>query len=96
MSTEYEGTGEDTTEIDGSRVVYTFRMYYHKWECDGWGWVTEDGRMYASNHGRVHEVTTGLLVKKADELNDAVRGILKALALNADARGDSENGETVE
>ena len=39
------------TEIDGKKVVHEFLVFWHEWECDGYGWVTEDGRAYLTDHG---------------------------------------------
>lgn len=27
-----------------------FMVFHHMWECDGWGCVTEDGRLWLSTH----------------------------------------------
>ena len=30
------------TEIDNSKVIHEFTVLWHEWECDGYGWVTEE------------------------------------------------------
>ena len=37
------------TEIDGSKVVHEFTVLWHEWECDGYGWVTDDGRAWLTS-----------------------------------------------
>ena len=36
--------------IDGRNVVQEFIVLHHEWECDGYGWVTEDGRIWHTDH----------------------------------------------
>ena len=43
-------------EIDGKKVVYEFIVLHKGWEMDNEGWVTEDGRMWCTNHGGLYEM----------------------------------------
>ena len=44
--------------INGSPVVHTFMVLNHEWECDGEGWVTEDGRVWTTDHQSPYETNT--------------------------------------
>ena len=70
------------TEIDGKKVVHEFLVFWHEWECDGYGWVTEDGRAYLTDHGsRPYEVGPKELVGRMNAVLESVTGIAKALEL---------------
>ena len=73
------------TEIDGSKVVHEFTVLWHEWECDGYGWVTDDGRAWLTSHGGPpYEAGTTALLDRMDEALSSVTGIRKALSLMAD------------
>ena len=38
-------------QIQGQNVKSEFVILHHEWECDGYGWVTEDGRVWVTSHG---------------------------------------------
>ena len=44
------------TDIEGVKVVHEFEVLWHEWECDGYGWVTEDGRAWLTTVGELEEV----------------------------------------
>ena len=77
------------TEIDGRKVVHEFTVLWHEWECDGYGWVTADGRAWLTSHGGdPYEAETTDLLDRMDEALSSVTGIWKALSLMAErARG---------
>ena len=91
MTTE-SGKAADTmkfTEIDGVRIVHEFVVLWHEWECDGYGWVTEDGRVYLSTHGNIFEAPTSEVLERLEAALSCADGIRKALAL-ASHRGAGE------
>ena len=74
-------------EIDGVRVIHEFKMYHHEWEADGYGWVTDDGRVWHTSHGgNPFEIEISDLTEKVDELKDAIVGIHKASVLIKDRK----------
>ena len=73
------------TKIDGRKVVHEFTVLWREWECDGYGWVTEDGRAWLTSHGRPpYEAGTSALLDRMDEALSSATGIRKALSLMAD------------
>ena len=79
------------TEIDGVKVVHEFIVLWHLWECDGYGWVTEDGRVYLSTHGKIFEAPDSEVIERLEAALSCADGIRKALALAAEVR---ENAKT--
>ena len=84
---------EPTTTIDGKKVIHRFMVFHHEWECDGWGWVTEDGRLWLSTHGRVYEAVPSELVEHIKKLSTTIGDTVEAIRLNAQGGADRE-GET--
>ena len=80
------------TEIDGQKVIHEFKVLWHQWECDGWGWITDDGRAWLSNHGRVHEAETSELLERMAEALSSVTAIREALTLLAKHREKEDDG----
>ena len=82
------------TEIDGARVVHEFSVMRPEWECDAYGWITEDGRAWMTNHGSTHQATAGELLEAMDVALGSVTGIREGLALMeaAAARSDDSDG----
>ena len=48
------------------RIVHEFVVLWHEWECDGYGWVTEDGRVYLSTHGNIFEAPTSEVLERLE------------------------------
>ncbi|MCY4507951.1 MAG: hypothetical protein OXG35_13490 [Acidobacteria bacterium] len=74
---------ERTKTIEGVAVVHRFKVYHHLWECDGWGWVTEDGRLWTTSDGALYETTPAALTDHIKKLSAAIQDTAKALHLNA-------------
>ena len=72
------------TEINGHKVVHEFTVLWHEWECDGYGWVTDDGRAWLTSHGGTYEAGTIDLLDRMDEALSSITGIRKALSLMAE------------
>ena len=81
------------TEIDGVKVVHEFEVLWHQWECDGYGWVTEDGRAWLTTHGRRFEAETSELLERMEAALSCAQGIRKALALVAGVQEGGEHDE---
>ena len=77
----------ERTEINGLKVIHEFKMYHYRWECDGYGWVTEDGQIWQTSHStnprncNPFEASHSEMLDKISELNDAISGMVKALSL---------------
>ena len=39
--------------IDGVAVVDKCVVLQHEWECDGWAYLTADGRVWCTSHNRM-------------------------------------------
>ncbi len=83
----------EVTEIDGVKVVQEFTVLWHEWECDGYGWITEDGRAWLTTHGRRYEAKTGELLERLEAALSSAEGIRKALAMMADVRENAATSE---
>lgn len=70
--------------IRGSDVVYEFKVLHHEWEVDGYGWVTEDGRVWHSNHNSIHEISISELASLMDEPLNSIMQIRKAIRIAND------------
>ncbi|MCY4634745.1 MAG: hypothetical protein OXG04_09630 [Acidobacteria bacterium] len=79
------------TEIEGVKVVHEFEVLWHEWECDGYGWVTEDGRAWLTTHGSRYEADAAELLGRMDAALSSAQGIRRALALIAEAQKDAES-----
>ena len=76
------------TEIDNSKVIHEFTVLWHEWECDGYGWVTEDGRAWLTSHGGPpYETEATALLERMDVALCSVTSIRKGLSLMANAQG---------
>ena len=78
------------TEIEGVKVVHEFEVLWHEWECDGYGWVTEDGRTWLTTHGSRYEANAAELLDRMDAALSSAQGIRNALALMAEAQESTE------
>ena len=79
------------TEIDGRKVIHEFVVLHHEWECDGYGWVTDDGRAWLTTHGGPPcEADAAKLLHRMDAALTSVEGIRKAVALTAEAESRRE------
>ena len=79
------------TEIDGVKVVHEFSVLWAKWECDPYGWVTEDGRAWMTTHGvGPYETDAAALLERMDVALSSATGIWKALTLMASATTETE------
>ena len=59
--------------IDGRNVVQEFIVLHHEWECDGYGWVTEDGRIWHTDHsGEPYEISPNDCLKLMDTVANRV------------------------
>ncbi len=83
----------EVTEIDGVKVVHEFKVLWHKWECDGYGWITEDGRAWLTSHGKRFEAEASELLERMEAALSCAQGIRKALALTAEAREQTEDAD---
>ena len=83
----------EVTEIEGVKVVHEFKVLWHEWECDGYGWITEDGRAWLTTHGRQFEAETSRLLERMDAALSSAQEIRKALTLMAEARERAEQNE---
>ena len=72
-------------KIDGQKVIHEFPVLWHEWECDGYGWVTEDGRAWLTTHGsEPYEAPNSELLERMEVALATVTGIRKALSLMAE------------
>lgn len=79
------------TEIDGVKVVHEFSVLWPEWECDPYGWVTEDGRAWMTSHGSApYEADATALLERMDVALSSATGIRKALALMANGKNEVE------
>ena len=72
----------ERTEINGSKVVFEFEVLYLGWEVDPYGWVTEDGKMWHTNHGGLIEIEPSDMHERIKEAADSIAGIMKAIELH--------------
>lgn len=67
------------------KKIFTFKIYYHLWDCDGWGWIYEkpDGTRYlvVTDHGDMQIVNGKGLEKKLKEYESIIADTKKALDL---------------
>lgn len=40
-------------KIYGLSVIYEFVIMHNGWETDNYGWITEDGSVWATSHGQI-------------------------------------------
>ena len=71
---------EDGT-IDGSPIVYTFTILHIGWEMDNYGWVTQDGKVWTTNHGNIHEIKKDQIVRLMEAPIKSLNGINAALEM---------------
>ena len=79
--------------IDGIEVIHEFKVFHHEWECDGYGWVTADGRIWHTSHGSLYESDVSEITGMIDELITAMSGMNKAIHLHkslTDQKGESK------
>lgn len=92
-----EASGEDEMqylELDGSKVVLQFKIPWCGWECDENGWMTEDGRLWGSNHGSPGEFEDGEFERWLAERQGWVAGMESALERSRKIRsGNARNGQ---
>ena len=74
------GDDEDCESIDGSPVVLYFEWPHCGWECDYHAWVTEDGRAWGTNHGRLFELTMAELEEQQAQCCTWLAGTEAAIA----------------
>ena len=87
------------TEIDGVKVVHEFSVLWPGWECDQYGWVTEDGRAWMTTHGSdPYEADASDLLERMDVALGSAEGIRKALTLVVSGREpvEAKNREPAE
>ena len=66
--------------IDGQKVVEEFIVLHHEWECDGYGWVTEDGRIWHTSHGsEPYEVDEDECLELMEAPLESVAGLQRAM-----------------
>ena len=65
----------EQTTINGKRVVHTFTILFEGWEADNYGWVTEDGKIWTTNHGRLCEMSAQELREKIEETEASLAGL---------------------
>ena len=69
-------------EINGVKVIHEFKVLHHQWECDGYGWVTLDGKIWLTNHGGLHEADISMLSERIDAAIESLAGIHEAKRLH--------------
>ena len=84
----------ERTEIDGAKVVHEFIVLWHRWECDGYGWITEDGRVWFTTHGsEPFEVESEELLERMEETLACATGLQKALAATTKRQKENQAEE---
>jgi hypothetical protein len=67
------------------KIIFTFPVLWHEWECDGTAWVMEksDGTRYLkmSNHGGVYDANVDELTKRLAYYDSVILDSKKALDL---------------
>ena len=67
------------TEIDGRPVVVEFKV--PAWDCDPYGWVTDDGRIWHTSHGCFVEINEEYMLHLMAEPLESIRQIQSALLM---------------
>ena len=70
-------------EIDGEKVVASARALHYKWSSDGAIFLTESGRFWTCDHGRLKPLTRAEVARQVDhQLSDTLD--LSRLLVQAD------------
>ena len=77
--------------IDGTEVVYEFKVFHHEWECDGYGWITADGRIWLTSHGSLYEGDVSEIKGMIGELTVSISGMNEAIRLHKTIVDEKEN-----
>ena len=63
-------------EIQGVKVKTEFVILYHNCECDGYGWVTEDGRVWVDSYdGSPFEASSHTISAFIDMTESCLEGL---------------------
>lgn len=65
-------------------ILYQFRLLYHEWECDGWGWIVDNGghrSLVLSSHGQFYFAEIKELEARLSLYREIVAETEKAIAL---------------
>ena len=73
-----KGEPPDYKRIAGSKVVLKFEIPHCGWEMDDVGWVTEDGRIWETNHGGLCEMSPQELAELDERVDAWARGVHNA------------------
>lgn len=72
-------------DIQDDKIIFTFPVLWHEWECDGTAWVMEreDGTRYLkmTNHGGQYISETSELTSRIDYYESVIKDSKKALEL---------------
>jgi len=73
-----------TIENKDYKIIYTFKTYYHAWECDGYGNVVErEGKrsIVLTSHGAPYLATKEELEQLIETYEQAISDTKEAIAL---------------
>jgi len=65
-------------------IIHEFKVYYHGWECDPWGWVVEQGGerfVVMTDHGDFYRADKNHLDDRILDYMIAIEETEKAIAL---------------
>ena len=68
------------TEIEGSKVIHEFVILREGWEMDNYGWVTEDKKIFSTNHGVLVEMDREELWDLIQSANKMLYGMHAAMS----------------
>ena len=73
-----------TIEKKGYKVIYTFKTYWHEWECDGYGYVVKRKGKHSivlTSHGDPYLATKEELEQFIETYEQAITDTKEAIAL---------------
>ena len=73
------------TDVQNDKIIFTFPVLWHEWECDGTAWVMEreDGTRYLkmTDHGGQYIAETSELTSRLNYYESVIKDSKKALGL---------------
>ena len=91
-----ESEDEKVTEIEDRKVIHHFTVLHEGWELDNDGWVTDDGRVWMTNHGSLYETDEEELQGHLKRIQDCAGSIRKAQDVARWCGGDRRGGDAPE
>jgi hypothetical protein len=75
---------KEKIESKYGKIIYSFPVFHHNWELDGYGFVVEDttGRkIILTNHNQAYEASKNEIMSKIAEYTKLISDTKKALYL---------------